>query len=226
LNILIIEDEKRLAEALGEIMKAEGYRADIAYNGLDGLEYCRKIEYDAVILDRMLPGLSGLDALRAMRRDKISTPVLVLTAKGEVADKVAGLDAGADDYLSKPFSKEELLARVRAISRRSGDVILDALEYGSLRFEIASNMLSVGEKSVHLSYKEAAIMHLLMTHGDAIITKEALINRVWGANSEAVDNTVEAQISFLRKKLAYLKSEATIETVRKFGYRLSSRKEK
>ena len=168
----------------------------------------------------MLPGLSGFEIIKRLRTEKIDTPVIMLTAKDETADKVRGLDLGADDYMTKPFAPEELLARVRAISRRQGEVVLDELRFSDLTLGLATSTLTCGAKSVRLSFKEKEVLRILMANPFVITPKEELISRVWGVDSEAEDNNVEAYISFLRKKFAYLGSQSGIETVRKVGYRL------
>ena len=220
MQVLIVEDEVRLAEALAHIMKEEKYLVDMVHTGTDGLEYARSGLYDVVILDVMLPGLSGFEIIKRLRTEKIDTPVIMLTAKDETADKVRGLDLGADDYMTKPFAPEELLARVRAISRRQGEVVLDELRFSDLTLGLATSTLTCGAKSVRLSFKEKEVLRILMANPFVITPKEELISRVWGVDSEAEDNNVEAYISFLRKKFAYLGSQSGIETVRKVGYRL------
>ena len=220
MQVLIVEDEVRLAEALAHIMKEEKYLVDTVHTGTDGLEYARSGLYDVVILDVMLPGLSGFEIIKRLRTEKIDTPVIMLTAKDETADKVRGLDLGADDYMTKPFAPEELLARVRAISRRQGEVVLDELRFSDLTLGLATSTLTCGAKSVRLSFKEKEVLRILMATPFVITPKEELISRVWGVDSEAEDNNVEAYISFLRKKFAYLGSQSGIETVRKVGYRL------
>ena len=220
MQVLIVEDEVRLAEALAHIMKEEKYLVDTVHTGTDGLEYARSGLYDVVILDVMLPGLSGFEIIKRLRTEKIDTPVIMLTAKDETADKVRGLDLGADDYMTKPFAPEELLARVRAISRRQGEVVLDDLRFSDLTLGLATSTLTCGAKSVRLSFKEKEVLRILMANPFVITPKEELISRVWGVDSEAEDNNVEAYISFLRKKFAYLGSQSGIETVRKVGYRL------
>lgn len=220
MQVLIVEDEVRLAEALAHIMKEEKYLVDTVHTGTDGLEYARSGLYDVVLLDVMLPGLSGFEIIKRLRTEKIDTPVIMLTAKDETADKVRGLDLGADDYMTKPFAPEELLARVRAISRRQGEVVLDELRFSDLTLGLATSTLTCGAKSVRLSFKEKEVLRILMANPFVITPKEELISRVWGVDSEAEDNNVEAYISFLRKKFAYLGSQSGIETVRKVGYRL------
>ncbi|HWP51381.1 MAG TPA: response regulator transcription factor [Clostridia bacterium] len=220
MRVLIVEDEQRLAEALGQIMSEQKYSVETVYDGADGLEYAKSGLYDVIILDVMLPKKTGFEVVRELRQAKNATPVLMLTARDEIGDKVTGLDCGADDYMTKPFSPEELLARVRALARRQGDVQLEELSYCDLTLSLSSYTLSSGTKSVHLGFKEFEVLRILMSNSSQIVPKEELILKVWGAQSEAEDNNVEAYISFLRKKFFFLGSKVTIGTVRKVGYRL------
>lgn len=222
MQILIIEDEERLADALGQIMREAKYMVDIVHDGKTGLLYCTSGIYDVIILDVMLPGKNGFEIARQLRAQRISTPILMLTARDEVSSKVAGLDSGADDYMTKPFEPEELLARIRALSRRQGDVVLDEITFADLRLQLLSGELWCGTKSLHLGYKELEILKILMSNPKVITSKETLLTKVWGSDSGAEDNNVEAYISFLRKKLSYLDSQACISTIRKVGYRLES----
>ncbi len=221
MRILIVEDEVRLAEALGQLMKEQRYAVDLVYDGEDGLNYGLSSQYDVIVLDVMLPRRSGFDVVRQLRREKIATPVLLLTARDEVPDKVAGLDCGADDYMTKPFSPEELLARVRALSRRQGDVVLEEMRFADLQLQLSTYTLHCGARSVHLGFKEFEVLRLLMANASALVQKEDLLTKVWGYESGAEDNNVEAYISFLRKKLAFLGSRVEISTVRRVGYRLT-----
>ncbi|PNV63515.1 DNA-binding response regulator [Clostridium sp. chh4-2] len=220
MNILIVEDEIRLAEALGQIMEEQKYQADISNDGIDGLNLALSGEYDVIVLDVMLPGKDGFQIVQELRRNKIQTPVLMLTARDDVRDKIAGLDRGADDYMTKPFVPEELLARIRALSRRQGDVVIEELAFGDLLLKFSTNDLWCGHKSIHLSFKEFEILKILMSNPKSIISKEQLISKVWGSDSDAEDNNVEAYISFLRKKFFFLGSKVSIGVVRKVGYRL------
>ena len=220
MHILVVEDEVRLAETLGEILKGQKYTCDLVFDGRDGLDYAESGIYDVILLDIMLPKMSGFDVVKELRKKKVSTPVILLTARDEVTDKVRGLDCGADDYLTKPFSTDELLARIRAVSRRQGEVLMDELEYADLRLNFSNCTLSGKAKSVKLGYKEFEIMKLLMANPGGIISKDELLTKVWGYESDAEDNNVEVYISFLRKKLQFLESSATIATVRKIGYHL------
>lgn len=223
MRILIVEDEIHLAEALRQIMLEQKYKADIVYDGEDGFEYAMSNAYDAIILDIMLPGQNGFEAVRKLRAEKNNVPILLLTAKDEVSDKVKGLDCGADDYMTKPFSPEELLARIRAMMRRQGDVVFDEVKFANLSLNISMRTLNCGEKSMHLAYKEFEIFRLLISKPKVIVPKEDIIIKVWGADAEVDDNNVEAYISFLRKKLNFLGSEAKIKTIRKVGYRLEEK---
>ncbi|MGP1349146.1 MAG: response regulator transcription factor [Stomatobaculum sp.] len=225
MKVLIVEDELRLAEALSQIMKEQKYQADVANDGIDGLEYAMYGDYDVIVLDVMLPGKNGFQLVRALRAAKIKTPVLILTARDDVHDKITGLDQGADDYMTKPFVPEELLARIRALTRRQGEVIVEELGFEDLTLSLSANDLSCGGKSIHLAYKELEILKILLSNQRTIVSKEMLIRKVWGDDSEAEDNNVEAYISFLRKKIHFLGSRVTITTIRKVGYRLEARQD-
>lgn len=220
MKILIAEDEIRLADALEQIMKQEGYQCDIVYDGEEGLYYALSGIYDVIILDVMMPKLNGFEVVKKIREEKLSTPVIMLTAKGEISDKINGLDYGADDYMTKPFIPEELLARIRALSRRQGEVITEEVEFEDLKLNISSYTLESGIKSISLKYKEFEIMKLLMLNPNQIIQKENLITKIWGDNGDTTDNNVEVYISFLRKKLLFLNSKVIITTTRKVGYKL------
>ncbi|MHB1315148.1 MAG: response regulator transcription factor [Christensenellales bacterium] len=220
MRILVVEDEKRLAEALGQIMRENGYTSDVVFDGESGFDNALSGIYDVIILDVMLPKMNGFDVVRQLRKNKVSTPVILLTARDEVGDKVTGLDCGADDYLTKPFLPDELLARIRALSRRKGEVLLDQLAYGDLKLDLSNHILECGYRSVRLGMKEFEIMRLLMAYPGKMVSKETLLVKVWGMESEAEDNNVEVYISFLRKKLFFLKTNVEISTVRKLGYHL------
>ena len=219
MRILIVEDEVRLAEALVQIFMKEKYSADACYDGVSGLDNALTGIYDVIVLDIMLPKMNGLEVLRTLRANKIKTPVILLTAKDEVSDKVTGLDIGADDYLTKPFYTEELLARIRSLGRRNSDVICDnILSFDGISLNISTYELMCGEKSVKLGLKEFNIMELLIKNGARILSKETLIEKIWGYESDAEYNNVEVYISFLRKKLSHIKSKVIIKTVRGVGY--------
>lgn len=218
MRILIVEDEKNLAESLKQMITAQKFQADTVYDGEDGLEYARSGQYDAMILDVMLPKLNGFQIVKTLRKEGNAIPVLMLTARDDTEDKVRGLDSGADDYLTKPFTTEELLARVRALTRRQGTVQMDEMSFGDITLLLSSSSLTKGDKQVRLSQKELEVLKLLMAWAGAIVSKNDLIARVWGLDSEAMDNNVEAYISFLRKKLFYLGSVVQIVSQRKMGY--------
>ena len=219
MRILIVEDEVRLAEALVQIFMKEKYSADACYDVVNGLDNALTGIYDVIVLDIMLPKMNGLEVLRTLRANKIKTPVILLTAKDEVSDKVTGLDIGADDYLTKPFYTEELLARVRSLGRRNSDVICDnILSFDDISLNISTYELMCGERSVKLGLKEFNIMELLIKNGARILSKETLIEKIWGYESDAEYNNVEVYISFLRKKLSHIKSKVIIKTVRGVGY--------
>ena len=223
-QILVVEDEKRLARALKQILEEKKYMVDTVYNGGDGFDYGVSGIYDLIILDVMLPVKDGFTVAAELRRKKIDTPILMLTAKDTVPDKVAGLDCGADDYMTKPFSPEELFARIRALTRRQGEVVLDRIEYGDIVFNISACELCREEKSIHLNFKEAEILKLLLSKKNTIVSKEDIITKVWGYDSEAGDGNVEAYISFIRKKLAFVGSSLEILSVKKMGYMLEASK--
>lgn len=221
MRLLLIEDEIQLSEALNQILSKNKYLVDVVYNGEDGLYYGLTDIYDVIILDIMLPKLNGLDVLRRLRKENIKTPVILLTAKGEIEDRVKGLDSGGDDYLVKPFSTEELLARLRALTRRQGEIINNnILCFGDIKLNISSYELEGPYNSIKLSLKEFEIIRCFIQRPKMIITKDELINKIWGYDSDAEYNNIEVYISFLRKKLKYIESISNITTVRGVGYKL------
>ena len=225
MNILIIEDEKRLADALSHILLEERYIVDVVYDGAEGLDYALSGIYDCIILDIMLPSMNGFDVCLKLRHQKITTPVLMLTAKDTIPDKVRGLDAGADDYMTKPFSPDELLARVRVLTRRKGEIILDEMTYEDITLHLDQSKLSCGKslKSIHLNFKECELLKMFLSKPEVIISKQDIITRIWGYDSDAGDNNVEAYVSFLRKKLVFVESSIEIVSAKKLGYKLTSR---
>lgn len=220
MQVLIVEDDVRLAQAVGKILEENGYQVDLVYDGQSGFDYAESGIYDVVILDVMLPKMDGFEVSKQLRRKGVETPLLMLTARGAISDKIEGLDSGADDYMTKPFSPAELLAHLRALTRRQGQVVFETLELGDLKLNLESHDLSCGSKSINLSFKEFSLINILMANKGQTVSKEQLISKVWGVESSAVDNNVEAYISFLRKKLKFLNSKCQIETLRKVGYRL------
>ena len=220
MNILVVEDEHNLADAIVQILSDAGYNAEAVYDGRDGLMGATSDLYDLVILDVMLPVMDGFEIVHEMRRKQLSTPVLMLTARTATSDKVEGLDSGADDYMTKPFESAELLARVRALLRRKGDVVLDELSFADIKLDLTTHDLSCGDLSVHLSGKEFEVMEMLMSTSARVVSKQDLLTRVWGLDGDASENSVEAYISFLRKKLQHVGSKVQITTLRMLGYRL------
>jgi len=224
MRILVVEDEVRLAETLAQIMKENKYAVDVVNDGESGFDCAMSGIYDVIVLDVMLPKMNGFDIVQQMRREKNHTPVILLTARNAVNDKVTGLDCGADDYLTKPFATDELLARIRALSRRPGEVAPNGLAYADISLNLSTYILECRHKSVRLGLKEFEVMRMLMANPTNVIPKEDILLKVWGTESDAEDNNVEAYVSFLRKKLFYLGSEVSISTLRKVGYYLDVKK--
>ena len=221
MRVLIVEDEVRLAETLRDLLDTEHYAADVCHDGESGLDNALSDIYDLVILDVMLPKKDGFSVLRALRQEGKTVPVLMLSARSELSDRVEGLDCGADYYLTKPFEPRELLACVRMLTRRQPEQrASNVMEYGDLRLEPDTFELACGERSVRLSRKEFDMMELLLRSREMVLTKESLIVKLWGYESDAEDNNVEVYISFLRKKLEHLRSRVKIRTIRMVGYRL------
>lgn len=221
MKLLLIEDEVQLSEALCQILIKNNYTVDTVYNGDDGLNYALTDIYDVIILDIMLPKLNGLQVLKILRKKGVSTPIIILTAKDSIEDKVNGLDLGADDYLPKPFSSEELLARLRALTRRSNTIINDnTLEFGDIRLNLSTYELESKESSITLTLKEFEILKYFMQRPKIIVNKDDLITKLWGFDSEADYNNIEVYISFLRKKLTHIDSNVKISTIRRVGYKL------
>ena len=225
MNVLIVEDEVSLAKAIKKILESAGYVADAVHDGADGVKYAKDGDYSLVILDVMLPKLDGFEVIRMLREAGVSTPVLMLTARSAVRDKVRGLNGGADDYMTKPFDAEELVARVGALTRRRGEVIVDRAEYGDISLDVNSAELYCGGESVRLSHKEFEVLRTFIFNPNMTVTKDLLISTVWGMDSEATDNNVEVYISFIRKKLKYLGSKVTIKNIQRIGYRLDIEKD-
>jgi len=219
MRILLVEDEIQLSEALGVILEKNNYTVDRVFDGEDGLDYILSDIYEVIILDIMLPKKNGLEVLKEARKEGIDTPVILLTAKGEISDKVTGLDCGADDYLPKPFYTEELLARIRAISRRHGEVSSDnSLVFKDIILNLGTLELSGTDKSVKLTAKESGLLEVLINRSGMISNKDDIISKLWGFEWEAEHNNVEVYVSFLRRKLTYLKSRVIIKAIRNMGY--------
>lgn len=225
MRLLVVEDEEGFAEALCASLKTERYITDWAKDGEEGLLLGLSGVYDAIILDIMLPKMNGLLVLQKLREQGIQTPVLLLTAKSQLDDKITGLDSGADDYLTKPFHREELYARLRALTRRQTVSAAPAkLGYGDIYMLQGSNELfcQTSGNSLPLNGKEYQLMEYLLRNAGQIINREQIIEKIWGYDTDTEYNNVEVYISFLRKKLTFLKAQTTIQTIRKLGYRLSA----
>lgn len=220
MRVLIVEDDQNLIDALAHILEEANYQVDTAMNGMDGLYFASNEEYDIIVLDVMLPKMNGFEVIKMLRKQGIATPTIMLTAASEIEDKITGLDSGADDYMVKPFVPEELLARLRALSRRKGEVITDELTFEDITLNLQTYTLSTSLKSVTLSNREFSILSLFMENPTAIVSKEQIIVKVWGYDADTTDNNVEAYISFLRKKLFYVGSKVNIIALRMVGYRL------
>lgn len=219
LKILIIEDEKLLADSIAELLKSKGFEVEAVYDGETGAQYAELGIYDLLILDVMMPNMDGYQVARQVRSKHLGMPILMLTARSGLEDRITGLNAGADYYLTKPFDIRELLACINALLRRQGAQV-DEVVFGNTTLDLASAMLLCGDNRVRLSAKEFDLMRALLQSGEKNVSKEALLARVWGYDSDAVDNYVEVYIGFLRKKLASIGSNIRIEAIRRLGYHL------
>ena len=219
MKILIIEDEKLLADSLKALLEKKGFDVECVYDGESGTEYAETGVYDLLILDVMMPKMDGFEVARSVRAKRCGTPILMLTARSGLEDRIRGLNAGADYYLTKPFDSRELLACVNALLRRQGNQV-DELSLGNTSLDLSSCTLICGENSVRLSAKEFDVMRFLLQSKDSVLSKEVILAKVWGYDSSAVENHVEVYVGFLRKKLAAIGSDIRIEAVRRLGYRL------
>lgn len=219
MKILIIEDEKLLADSLKTLLQQKGFQVEVVYDGESGRDYAELGIYDLLILDVMMPGLNGYEVARQVRARRLGTPILMLTAKSGVEDRITGLNAGADYYLTKPFDTRELLACINALLRRQGGQV-DVVSYGNTALDLSSSMLICGDNRVRLSAREFDVMRCLMHSGERNLPKEAILSRVWGYDSNAVENHVEVYIGFLRKKLKSIGSNVQIVAIRRMGYHL------
>lgn len=222
MKVLIVEDERSLADALEHIIKHAGYSADAVYTGDDALAYALGASYDVIVLDVMLPDMDGFQIVSTLRAHGNHTPVLMLTARTAISDKVTGLNAGADDYMTKPFDNAELLARLNALCRRTGEVVMNQLNYSDLTLDLNSAELHTDHDSVQLSKKEFELARLFLSHPQHTLSVDAILSAVWGMDSEVTDNNVMAYVSFLRKKLKYLNSNVTIRNIQQIGYRMEA----
>ena len=224
MRILFVEDEPSIAEAVASLLKKQHYSVDLAYDGETGLDYAASGVYDLLVLDIMLPKIDGITLLKTLRKQNIRTPIIMLTAKSEVDDKVLGLDAGADDYLTKPFQMKELLARIRSLSRRKDlDYQEDQLAFGNVVLARNELQLATTTNQVVLSPKEMKLMELFLSRPKVILSKETIINKIWGFDPDVEENRVEIYVSLLRKKLTLLEADIGIRTIRNAGYIFQSK---
>jgi len=221
MKILVIEDEHLIATSIKKGLEQERYTADIAFDGIEGYDLASTGDYDIILLDLMLPGLDGLSICKKLRDEKNNTPILMLTAKSQLEDKVKGLDCGADDYLAKPFAFEELLARIRALSRRPQQTTNKVLVVGDLTLDTATYQVKRANKEIRLSSKEYSLLECLMRHSNQILNKDQLIQHVWSYESDILPNTVEVYIRNLRQKIDKPFKNKLIQTIRGFGYKLN-----
>ena len=219
MKILIVEDEVLLADSVKDLLERKGFQVEVAYDGETGREYALLGIYDLLILDVMMPKLNGFEVASQVRAKRCSTPILMLTARSSLEDRIQGLNAGADYYLTKPFDTRELLACINALLRRQGSQV-DELTYGNIALDLSSGMLICGEQSVRLSSREFDVMRFLLQSGQRNLSKEVILARVWGYDSEAVENHVEVYVGFLRKKLAAIGANVKIVSIRRMGYHL------
>lgn len=222
MKVLIVEDEKKIADSIKKGLEQETFAVDIAYDGEAGYDLASTEDYDVIILDRMLPNMSGMEICSRLRSENITIPILMLTAKSEVTDRVEGLNIGSDDYLPKPFSFEELLARLKALARRPKQSLKSTLTAADLSLDTISLSVKRADKNIKLSKKEFALLEYLMSNQGNILTKDQIIQKVWDFNADILPNTVEVYIGYLRNKIdkPFKKSPPLIHTVRGFGYRL------
>lgn len=221
MKVLIIEDEFSLADAIAEMLKKDNYSTKIMTEGEQGEDEALTGVYDLILLDVMLPNRNGFEILRTLKEEKIETPIIMLTAKSEMSDKLNGLEHGADDYITKPFSMRELMARIRIILKRSSNIEdINILEYEDLSLDLRNGKLQSGENEIDISGKELQLMEILLVNKNQAVSRERLADKIWGYDSEAEYNNVEVYITFLRRKLKLLKSNVRIKAVRGIGYKL------
>jgi len=224
MRILVIEDEHKIAQALKKALQQENYAVDVSYDGDDGYAMATTEPYDLAIIDRMIPGeYDGIGIIKAMRREKIHTPVLILTAKGTIADRTTGLDSGADDYLVKPFALDELLARVRALLRRPVEVQQTVLTAGDLSLNTVTCEVKRANKEIHLTGKEFALLEFLLRNQSRPSNKDTIISHVWDYNADVLPNTVEVYIKYLRQKIDDPFKKPLLQTIRGFGYKIEAK---
>jgi DNA-binding response OmpR family regulator len=218
MRVLIVEDEQKIANNLKKGLEIESFAVDVAYDGLQGYELAATEPYDCIVLDRMLPGLDGLTITKKLRQENISIPILMLTARSQLHEKIEGLDFGADDYLTKPFAFEELLARIRALIRRPPEVLETILQVGDLQLNPQKLTVTRNNQVLQLSAKEFSLLEFLMRHKNTIVTKDQIISHVWNYEADVLPNTVEVYIGYLRNKVDKPFAKPLIHTIRGFGY--------
>jgi DNA-binding response OmpR family regulator len=225
MKVLVVEDEHKIANALKQGLEQENFAVDVMYDGTSGFDLASTEEYDLIILDRLLPGMDGVTISKSLREKKIHTPILILTAKGQIEDRVEGLDSGADDYMVKPFAFSELLARIRAISRRPKVTIQTLLTVEDITLDTKTFEVKRGKTRIPLSSKEYALLEYLMRHHNQVVTKEQIINNVWNYDANVLPNSVEVYIKHLRDKVdSLVPDQPLIHTVRGFGYKIGAKK--
>jgi DNA-binding response OmpR family regulator len=224
MRILVVEDEHKIANSIKQGLEQENFAVDVAYDGEEGYDLATSEPYDAIILDRLLPKLEGSEITKRLRAKKIHTPIIMLTALGQVKDRVVGLDSGADDYLIKPFAFEELLARLRALTRRPKQALSEELKISNLMLNAKTFEVSRNKESITLSSREFALLEYLMRHPNQVLTKDQIISHVWSYESDVLPNTIEVYIGYLRKKIdePFRNLPNLIQTVRGFGYKIGA----
>jgi DNA-binding response OmpR family regulator len=224
MKILLVEDDRKISASIKKGLEQESYAVDTAFDGEAGYDFALAEDYDVIILDLMLPLMDGLNVCKNLRKDGVTTPVLMLTAKTQVSDKVLGLNTGADDYLAKPFAFDELVARIRALSRRPKKSISNVLEIDDLKLDVINFSVKRANQSISLSKKEFALLEFLLKNKGQVLTKEQIIGNVWNFDADILPNTVEVYIGYLRNKIdkPFSKSQKLIKTIRGFGYKIDS----
>ncbi|MFQ5574137.1 MAG: response regulator transcription factor [Terriglobia bacterium] len=222
MRVLVVEDDEKIAEAVKKGLEQESYAVDVAYDGEYGFDLGSTEDYDCIVLDLMLPGMGGVEVCRKLRQTEIQTPIIMLTAKGELSDRVAGLNSGADDYLVKPFAFEELVARIKAVTRRPQTALETVLRAGDLALNTLTYEVKRGDQPIALSRKEFALLEYLMRNKGLVLTKEQIIEKIWDFDADVLPNTVEVYIGYLRSKIdkAFAETDPLIKTVRGFGYKV------
>lgn len=225
MRILIVEDEHKIGNSIKKGLEQESFAVDLAYDGNEGFDLASTEDYDLIILDLLLPGIDGITICKKLREQKIHTPILMLTAKGRLEDKIKGLDSGADDYLVKPFAFEELLARIRALARRPKNSLNSVLIYNNLSLNTQSFQVKLGDTSIPLTKKEFSLLEYLLRHPETVLTKEQIISHVWNYDADILPNTVEVYIGYLRNKIdkPFKDKPALIQTIRGFGYKIGAK---